>query len=192
MIILLISKIVYLTKLFLYCRGVWNVPYISTAYLINATLLQTDKPNYDAHELDPDMSFSRHYRDKVTNLTFLYLYMFNTFDGDLKRIPIWWKCTLHPFNIISAFCSNIFKLQRSGFEVMKSSGLIFPLYAVIHPNFHPTGYKMKINLSLLSWAFNPQNSTLDIDCQKNCLVTFHLCIKCEITESCSYHTLLKN
>lgn len=89
MIILLISKIVYLTKLFLYCRGVWNVPYISTAYLINATLLQTDKPNYDAHELDPDMSFSRHYRDKVTNLTFLYLYMFNTFYGDLKRIPIW-------------------------------------------------------------------------------------------------------
>lgn len=71
-ITLLRRQVFNLVKFFLYCRGVWNVPYISAAYLMNATLLQTNKPNYDAHELDPDMSFSRHYRDKVT---FLYLFI---------------------------------------------------------------------------------------------------------------------
>lgn len=77
-IILLRRHIFTLQNFFMYYRGVWNVPYISTAYLINATLLKTDKPNYDAHELDPDMSFSRHYRDKVTvtSVTILYLFIY--------------------------------------------------------------------------------------------------------------------
>lgn len=46
-------------------RGVWNVPYISAAYLINSTLLQREKPLYDKLQLDTDMSFCQHYRDKV-------------------------------------------------------------------------------------------------------------------------------
>uniref|UniRef100_A0A1B6LRI1 procollagen-lysine 5-dioxygenase n=1 Tax=Graphocephala atropunctata TaxID=36148 RepID=A0A1B6LRI1_9HEMI len=45
-------------------RGMWNVPYISAAYLTNATLLRKHKPRYDTEKSDPDMAFCHHYRQK--------------------------------------------------------------------------------------------------------------------------------
>lgn len=51
-----------------YCfRGLWNVPYISSCYLINGTLIQNSefKPNYIRENLDPDMAFCSYMRDKV-------------------------------------------------------------------------------------------------------------------------------
>ncbi|KAG5900593.1 hypothetical protein JTB14_017451 [Gonioctena quinquepunctata] len=47
-------------------RGLWNVPYISTAYLVNSTLLKKfdrTKLNYDKANLDADMAFCQNLRD---------------------------------------------------------------------------------------------------------------------------------
>ncbi len=53
-------------------RGLWNVPYISSCYLISGTLIQEEKtrPSYSSSTLDPDMAFSKSLRDKNV---FLYV-----------------------------------------------------------------------------------------------------------------------
>lgn len=50
----------------------WNVPFISDCYLVNATLINNKetRPSYAVGELDPSMSFSFSNRDK--NI-FMYL-----------------------------------------------------------------------------------------------------------------------
>ncbi|XP_073976673.1 procollagen lysyl hydroxylase [Rhodnius prolixus] len=45
-------------------RGIWNVPYITHSYLVNATLLDKLKNVYTDPEGDPDMTFCKHLRNK--------------------------------------------------------------------------------------------------------------------------------
>ncbi|XP_052126964.1 procollagen-lysine,2-oxoglutarate 5-dioxygenase 1 [Frankliniella occidentalis] len=47
-------------------RGLWNVPYISGCYLVNATILADKKsqPSYSFGTLDPDMAFCHSLREK--------------------------------------------------------------------------------------------------------------------------------
>ncbi|KPP69487.1 procollagen lysine 2-oxoglutarate 5-dioxygenase 1-like, partial [Scleropages formosus] len=50
-----------------YASGVWNVPYISSVYLVKATVLRTDLAAEDvfhSEALDPDMAFCRNVRDQ--------------------------------------------------------------------------------------------------------------------------------
>lgn len=54
-------------------RGLWNVPYITSAYLINGSLITSTPPSYENGVLDSDMAFCQNYRDQwvflyVTNL----------------------------------------------------------------------------------------------------------------------------
>lgn len=51
-------------------RGVWNVPYITGAYLINGSLITSTPPSYENGTLDLDMAFCQNYRDQ---LVFLYV-----------------------------------------------------------------------------------------------------------------------
>ena len=46
-------------------RGLWNVPYISSCYLISGPLIQNEKtrPSYSHPTLDPDMAFAKNFRD---------------------------------------------------------------------------------------------------------------------------------
>ena len=41
-------------------RGLWNVPFVSSCYLINGSLLsdETLRPSYKEDDLDPEMSFA--------------------------------------------------------------------------------------------------------------------------------------
>lgn len=56
--------------------GVWNVPYVSSVYLVKASLLRSELADYDlfnSDSLDPDMAYCHHARTKgifmyVTNL----------------------------------------------------------------------------------------------------------------------------
>ncbi|XP_070695095.1 procollagen-lysine,2-oxoglutarate 5-dioxygenase 1 [Pempheris klunzingeri] len=56
--------------------GVWNVPYVSSVYLVKASLLRselTDYEQFNSHILDPDMAFCHNVRNKgvflyVTNM----------------------------------------------------------------------------------------------------------------------------
>lgn len=51
------------------CRGVWNVPYITQAYLIRGSILRSKLSPVSLfvdEEMDPDMVFSRTVRDQVT------------------------------------------------------------------------------------------------------------------------------
>ena len=52
-------------------RGVWNVPFITSAILFSGDWLKQlrDLPNYSISELDPEMSFALWMREKVS---FLY------------------------------------------------------------------------------------------------------------------------
>lgn len=58
-------------------RGLWNMPYISSAYLINATLFKTQEthPSFINNLLDPDMAFCKNMRDKG-----IFMYVSNRFD----------------------------------------------------------------------------------------------------------------
>lgn len=49
-------------------RGLWNVPYINSCYLVNATLLsdKDTRATYVHESLDPDMAFCHNLRDKGT------------------------------------------------------------------------------------------------------------------------------
>lgn len=49
-------------------RGVWNVPYISQAYVIRGETLRTELPQrevFSGSDTDPDMAFCKSLRDKV-------------------------------------------------------------------------------------------------------------------------------
>lgn len=48
--------------------GVWNVPYISQAYLVRGTVLRVelqDRHVFTLEDTDPDMAFCKSLRDKV-------------------------------------------------------------------------------------------------------------------------------
>lgn len=45
-------------------RGLWNIPYLTSCYLINATLLPLLSGAYENGKLDPDMAFCQTLRDK--------------------------------------------------------------------------------------------------------------------------------
>lgn len=50
-------------------RGVWNVPYISQAYVIRGETLRTELPQrevFSGSDTDPDMAFCKSLRDKVS------------------------------------------------------------------------------------------------------------------------------
>ncbi|XP_064461104.1 procollagen-lysine,2-oxoglutarate 5-dioxygenase 1-like isoform X2 [Ornithodoros turicata] len=71
--------------------GLWNVPFISTAYLINATLLKSKEkfPSYISGLLDPDMAFCKNLRSKgifihVSN-TESYGHLVNADTFDISR-----------------------------------------------------------------------------------------------------------
>ncbi|CAN7987400.1 unnamed protein product [Ixodes pacificus] len=74
-------------------KGLWNVPFINTVYLINGTLLHSkDKfPSFISGLLDPDMAFCKNMREKgifmyVTNMdTYGHLVNPETFDLKLKN-----------------------------------------------------------------------------------------------------------
>lgn len=51
-------------------RSVWNVPYISQAYLIRGATLRTELPQkvvFSSSDSDPDMAFCKSLRDKVSH-----------------------------------------------------------------------------------------------------------------------------
>lgn len=55
----------------IYYRGVWNVPFVSKAYLIKASVVQEIKPNaYQSEYLDCDMVFSSSLRADVSLFSF--------------------------------------------------------------------------------------------------------------------------
>ncbi len=62
-------------------RGLWNVPYVSSCYLINATVLQNSKlaPSYRHPNLDFDMAFCNDMRSKVCCLFW-----------DMQGCPVKW------------------------------------------------------------------------------------------------------
>lgn len=50
-------------------RGVWNVPYVSSVYLVKASLLRSELTDYElfnSHILDPDMAYCDNARNKVS------------------------------------------------------------------------------------------------------------------------------
>ncbi|XP_061829196.2 procollagen-lysine,2-oxoglutarate 5-dioxygenase 1 isoform X2 [Nerophis lumbriciformis] len=59
--------------------GIWNVPYVTSVYLIKASLLRSelsDKDLFGSHALDPDMAFCQRVRNKEV---FLYVTNMQTF-----------------------------------------------------------------------------------------------------------------
>lgn len=53
------------------CRGLWNVPYISQAYVIRGETLRTELPQkevFSSSDTDPDMAFCKSVRDKVSGV----------------------------------------------------------------------------------------------------------------------------
>lgn len=50
-------------------RGVWNVPYLSSVYLVKASVLRSELTDFElftSHTLDPDMAFCHNVRAKVS------------------------------------------------------------------------------------------------------------------------------
>ncbi|KAK7792169.1 hypothetical protein R5R35_005128 [Gryllus longicercus] len=58
-------------------RGLWNVPYVSACYLINASVINNPetRPIYSDEQLDPDMSFCKTMRDRN-----VFMYVSNRMD----------------------------------------------------------------------------------------------------------------
>nr|XP_050853381.1 procollagen-lysine,2-oxoglutarate 5-dioxygenase [Vespula vulgaris] len=58
-------------------RGLWNVPFISNCYLINATLIKNKatRPSYSVDDLDPDMAFAYINRER-----YIHMYVSNRLD----------------------------------------------------------------------------------------------------------------
>lgn len=52
----------------------WNVPYITGAYLMNGSLIASVQPSYENGILDPDMAFCKNYRDQVCWSAFMCIY----------------------------------------------------------------------------------------------------------------------
>ena len=50
---------------FFFYSGIWNVPYMTGVYLVQAHVLPTVRNGYDSDSLDPDMAFCKTLREKV-------------------------------------------------------------------------------------------------------------------------------
>lgn len=53
----------------LFSRGVWNIPYVSSIYLVKASILRSELTDFElftSHTLDPDMAFCHNSRTKVS------------------------------------------------------------------------------------------------------------------------------
>ncbi|KAM7411025.1 hypothetical protein PAMA_021146 [Pampus argenteus] len=60
-------------------QGVWNVPYVSSVYLVKADLLRSELADYElfnSHILDPDMAYCHNIRNKGV---FMYVYNMDIF-----------------------------------------------------------------------------------------------------------------
>ncbi|KAI4501099.1 hypothetical protein M0802_003902 [Mischocyttarus mexicanus] len=69
-------------------EGLWNVPFISNCYLINATILKNKEtyPSYLVDDLDPDMSFAYVNRER-----YIHMYVSNRLDfGHLPCPDVYW------------------------------------------------------------------------------------------------------
>lgn len=56
-------------SLVLVFRGVWNVPYVSSIYLVKASVLRSELTDFElftSHTLDPDMAFCNNARTEVS------------------------------------------------------------------------------------------------------------------------------
>ena len=49
------------------CSGVWNVPHISSVYLVKGAWLKQHTPEYSSERYDADMAFTAWMREKVGN-----------------------------------------------------------------------------------------------------------------------------
>ena len=59
---LLVNEIVF----YLFFRGLWNVPYINTVYLLHGSLMKKIQNAFIREDVkDPDMHFAENLRDKV-------------------------------------------------------------------------------------------------------------------------------
>lgn len=75
-------------------RGLWNVPFISNCYLINATLIRSKetRPSYLEGDLDTDMAFAHANRER-----FIFMYVSNRFDyGHLVNPDSYDLTVTHP------------------------------------------------------------------------------------------------
>ncbi|XP_017885394.2 procollagen-lysine,2-oxoglutarate 5-dioxygenase, partial [Ceratina calcarata] len=75
-------------------RGLWNVPFISSCYLINATLLGNPKtrPSYVEDDLDTDMAFAYTNRERA-----IFMYVSNRLDfGHLVNPDSYDVTVTHP------------------------------------------------------------------------------------------------
>ncbi|XP_076756253.1 procollagen lysyl hydroxylase isoform X2 [Xylocopa sonorina] len=75
-------------------RGLWNVPFISSCYLINATLISNEKtrPSYSEGDLDTDMAFAYANRERS-----IFMYLSNRLDfGHLVNPDSYDVTVTHP------------------------------------------------------------------------------------------------
>ncbi|TRZ07367.1 hypothetical protein HGM15179_019737 [Zosterops borbonicus] len=88
-------------------RGVWNVPYVSHAYLVGGAALRGplgEGPVFDHAHLDPDMAFCAQARDKglflhVTNRRhFGHLVVTNGFNSSGRGHPELWERPRNPWD----------------------------------------------------------------------------------------------
>ncbi|XP_057899064.1 multifunctional procollagen lysine hydroxylase and glycosyltransferase LH3-like, partial [Melospiza georgiana] len=96
----------YLEILHGHRRGVWNVPYVSRAYLVGGAALRGplgEGPVFDHAHLDPDMAFCARAREKglflhVTNRRhFGHLLVTNGYNGTGRRHPELWERPRNPW-----------------------------------------------------------------------------------------------
>uniref|UniRef100_A0A3B5KY64 Procollagen-lysine,2-oxoglutarate 5-dioxygenase 1 n=1 Tax=Xiphophorus couchianus TaxID=32473 RepID=A0A3B5KY64_9TELE len=62
--------------------GLWNVPYVSSVYLVKASLLQAELKDYQlftSESLDPDMAFCHNVRNSDSRGVFMYVNNLHTF-----------------------------------------------------------------------------------------------------------------
>ncbi|XP_033224283.1 procollagen-lysine,2-oxoglutarate 5-dioxygenase isoform X1 [Belonocnema kinseyi] len=65
-------------------RGLWNVPFISSCYLINSTIIRNKetRPSYSEGDLDPDMAFASANRERL-----IFMYVSNRLEFGHLVIP---------------------------------------------------------------------------------------------------------
>ncbi|XP_058678924.1 multifunctional procollagen lysine hydroxylase and glycosyltransferase LH3 [Ammospiza caudacuta] len=97
----------YLEILHGHRRGVWNVPYVSRAYLVGGAALRGplgEGPVFDHAHLDPDMAFCARAREKglflhVTNRRhFGHLLVTNGYNSTGRRHPELWERPRNPWD----------------------------------------------------------------------------------------------
>lgn len=62
-------------------RGLWNVPYVGSSFLVKRSLLEDPKtkPSFIQNLLDSDMAFSANLRENVCVIIFLFCFVFVLF-----------------------------------------------------------------------------------------------------------------